>query len=854
MKKIVAILVVAISVALAAASVKQPPRKWEIYLIAQTHVDIGYTDSQDAAMRKQWNNLEAAMRIIDGTKDMPEGAKFRWNPEVTWAIQTWLDQADVAQREKFIRLVKDGSIGIGAFYGNMLTELCRPEELMKSLSYKRELERMTGTVIDSAMITDVPGWTWGLTTALSNNGIKYLSLGTNRRARLGFTLSDWADRPFYWVSPSGKNKVLCFIHGKGYSWFHSPLALIVEDIKLRNKFTPSRIYRYLKQLEADGYPYDIIPIRYAVGSDNGPPDPRISGIVAEWNIEHPDVHVRISTVSETFREFEARYGDKLPNYAGDFSPYWSDGAASTARETAMTRNASETLAQAGTLWAIMRPKSFPAAVFSNAWKQILLFNEHTWGAYNSIISPDSRFAASQWQWKQRRAVEASQQAVALIGMLLDAKDAGVAADGSRYIEVINTNSWRVTGPARIVAPGLDGVVVATAEGTPVASQLLHDGSLYFLADDVKGLSSKKYSINKGEGIATGRCRADEHGLSNGKFAVSFDPAAGTISGIRNVAAGVEFVNNNFADKFNEYIYIHGRSPKHGRVKIAPEPSFAVKESGPLLCSVEIGRKVMNSNSLTTTVTMYDGLDRIDIVNELDRPSIRSKEGIHFAFPFAAANPAVRYDVAWGSVQVDMDQMKGSCKNYMTPLRWVDVSGDASGAQIVLRDAPLFEAGDITNDPKHYGWLRETRHNGVIYSYVMNNYWETNYKADQPGITSFRYAIFPHAEYNVALNTKRGMEVMRPLLISGVDGSSETMAPPVVIDNENIIVESIEALPPGEGLLLFLYNISSENQAAVITLDGECGEMFMLDDSRNQTPMTGNRLDFGKHEAILVICK
>jgi len=82
-------------------------REWEIFLIHHTHVDIGYTHTQDEVKEKQWRNLEAAMDLIEATADMPDDARFRWNPETTWPIESWLEQADAEQRQRFIRQVKE---------------------------------------------------------------------------------------------------------------------------------------------------------------------------------------------------------------------------------------------------------------------------------------------------------------------------------------------------------------------------------------------------------------------------------------------------------------------------------------------------------------------------------------------------------------------------------------------------------------------------------------------------------------------------------------------------------------------------------------------------------------------------
>ena len=46
-------------------------------------------------------------------------------------------------------------------YFNTLTGLCRPEELIRLFRFGTQLRAQTGATLDSAMISDVPGYTWG---------------------------------------------------------------------------------------------------------------------------------------------------------------------------------------------------------------------------------------------------------------------------------------------------------------------------------------------------------------------------------------------------------------------------------------------------------------------------------------------------------------------------------------------------------------------------------------------------------------------------------------------------------------------------------------------------------------------
>jgi hypothetical protein len=251
----------------------QPVRPWVVCLLHHTHLDIGYTHVQTQVETLQWSHLEKAIELGRATVQYPEAARFRWNPEGLWAVESYLDQASPAQRALLIDAVKQGSIGLDALYGNALTGLCRPEELFQLTASARRLSQKHGLVIDSAMISDIPGFTWGLVPALAHSGVKYLSIAPNRGHRIGYALSEWGDKPFYWSSPSGEQRVLCWMAGKGYSWFHGAWrgADTFTYDHVDTALDGAKILSYLDELEQRGYPYDLVQLRYNIGSDNGPP-------------------------------------------------------------------------------------------------------------------------------------------------------------------------------------------------------------------------------------------------------------------------------------------------------------------------------------------------------------------------------------------------------------------------------------------------------------------------------------------------------------------------------------------------------------------------------------------------------
>jgi hypothetical protein len=59
---------------------------------------------------------------------------------------------------------------------------------------------------------------------------------------------------------------------------------------------------------------------------------------------------------------------KIPVVKGDISPYWEDGAMSTAKEEGINRNSSLKLQQLTTLYSILNPRQYNSRHFYEAWK------------------------------------------------------------------------------------------------------------------------------------------------------------------------------------------------------------------------------------------------------------------------------------------------------------------------------------------------------------------------------------------------------------------------------------------------------------------------------------------------------
>ena len=789
----------------------RPVRTWELYLLPHSHTDIGYSDHQLVVEKNHMRYLDEAIAIARRTSTYPAGARFRWNVEVLWPLQSYMDRSTEEQRQRVIEAIRKGWIGINGLYANELTGLCRPEELFHLTEYARRLSATYGITVNAAMITDIPSYTSNIVTALSESGIRYFSSGPNFSPgmpdggdRVGHALKEWGDRPFYWESQSGQSRVLFWMTGTGYSWFH---GWIMGRLS-RTNTTP--ILRYLEHLEDSRYPYDIVQLRYTIDGDNGPPDPDLPDFVRQWNGRYVSPKFRIATTSELFEEFERRYGTSLPVLRGDLTPVWEDGAVSSAAEVALNRSAAETLVQSEVLSSMFGPRDFPASDFASAWRDVVLFDEHTWGAWNSVSEPDSPSVISQWEYKRNLVRSASQEAEGLRGRLLGGPGATDEVTGT--LDVVNTCSWKRSDI--VVIPRtvkLVGSRVKDESGTGMPSQVLASGDLAVLAGDVPPLGSKRLIFERGAPhLPSHPVSVSGNLLASDRLRVEVDPVSGSIGHLVEHSGspqGIEFVDRNRGSGLDEYIYVPGRDPAQAQRE--SRVTISAGEQGPLIASLIVESTPPGCKTQRREYSMVAGLQRVDVVNTIDKLRVRDKESVHYGFPFLVEQGVTRADEGLEVIRPETDQLPGANKDYFSVQRWVDVSNSARGVTWATVDAPLVEIGQLTSEkpgPAGYRIWRDTILPAQnFYSYAMNNYWHTNYKADQEGAARFRYSIQVHAAYSREQATTFGIERSQPLLLMLHPVARRRRTPLFTLSPPGVIATSVVPSTDGRGWCVHLFN-------------------------------------------------
>jgi len=796
------------------AAVKLTPvRKWEVHIIHQTHLDIGFTDFQDRVMDTQIENIYDSLRFIDETKDYPEDARFKFHLEGMWAVDEFFLRASDEDKERFINAAKQRDLHLDGLYAQIMSGMYNDEELYYAMNSAAEFARKYGITIDSAMTSDLPGWSWGMISSLAHHGIKYLSAGSN----IGNSgnVFDWADKPFYMVSPSGLERVLCMIHLYGYYQFHGIARGTPLDM--------NKILGYLRRMHLEQYPYDVAILRYSIERDNGPPNRVLSDSIRDWNEKYYWPKMILSRTSDGMKELEERYGNDLPVVQADLGGFWEEGANSTAIGNIRHRNGRERLLQAETMWSMLRPEAYPHRRFHDAWIDSIMYGEHTWGAYNSWLEPESEFVIGQERYKQEYAIRLETASGDLLNEVLPSS--GSVAGSSHTI--FNTLSWEHGGYAVLQEhPAANAYINLNRTVLPI--QKLKNGTSIVFVDPIPALSFAVIEeTNQTPASASLPFTADERTatFSNGLLTFRIDQRTGSITSLKRTGSDHEWVKPGDDGNIglNDYLYILYFNPRNNRERVNGGIKISVEDIGPWVMNIRVESRAPNTKSFIRFYRLYANSDRLEISNTIDKLRERRPERTLFGFPFNMENPVWRYDTNWAVPQVETEQHPVGNRDFYSVQRFMNMSNDRLNVDWITLDAPFVQftpiffyfLGKEWPEDSRPKWSYHINPNGTIYNWVCGNHWNTNYKAFQEGLLTFRYVIRPQLSSYDAGSSQRFAREMHQPLITAKGSLPVTPQSLFSLSNKDVVATSVRAAKNGRGYVIRLFNATPAAQTTAL---------------------------------------
>ncbi|HXC35405.1 MAG TPA: glycoside hydrolase family 38 C-terminal domain-containing protein, partial [Candidatus Acidoferrales bacterium] len=690
----------------------------------------------------------------------------------------------------------------------------------------RKLANRGGFELDSDVLDDVPSAVGSLPMVLAHSGIKYFIEGANNdRAPYAGEVPN----PFYWEGPDG-SRVLADITSKpAYGAANNLLPSVSRAMV--------QLPEWLERFETNDYPYDAALINGAY-SDNHQVLDWLPKVVNEWNSEWAYPKMILAQPEDYYGYIVKNFPNKIPVLKTDFGDWWADGAGSAAYETELSRRAEEravTAEMLHSLASIMTGAEYPQTNFDGLWENILLFNEHTWGAAGSVRDPYDAETVGQWKVKASFAVDADAQSRELLKSGMSELAGMVPASD---LVVFNPLAWSRNA---VVSTESTGAVLDMKTKRISPSQLLPEGGSCFIADDLPAIGYRTYREIGLKEIPPDAVEISGNRIENEYYRVTLNPKTGGIASIYDKQPGRQLVDTRADYDLGELIYRTGGEGTyaiHSDLKNLSPPQFTdhpqtgvsiESVNGPVFGELDGHATADDFPQITMRVRLYRGIKQLDLIFELDKKQTLDKEAVYLAFPFAT-------DARQGGLWLDYpdeiaeplkDQHASACRDWYSVQRWLAISDGDDTVELSSLDAPLFTIGGMTACM----WPRELDlERGHVFGYIMNNYWHTNYKAEQGGHFVFRYSITSDAgDFSKRDAVIRGWNMYCPAVAARGEGdhnpaSSSAVASFAQIKPLGLPLTAIKGAEDGDGFIFRCCDYSGEGGTLELTLPRSAREV------------------------------
>jgi alpha-mannosidase len=851
------------------AAVLNPEKRWNLLLVPNMHLDIGYTGSQGKVAEIHSRSLDEAMQLIH---DHPD---FRYSMDAFWVLQQFCAGRDAKDQQELLRLMKERKIFCPAQYVNLLTQFPTVETLIRSLYPSFEFARKSDLDFDYANLTDVPSASRSYASVLAAAGLKYFPMASNPVRGPILLMSDLkAKSPYWWEGPDGGRVLMWYSHSYAQAWW-------VFGLPSRAEVGRYCLPGFLSSYMTPEYKSDTV-LLYGTQGENSALRSSQANLADDWNSVYAFPHLRYSGFSAALKEIAASEANPLPVVKGDGGPYWEDGIYSDTQTALLARENEQRVLSAekiSTISTLVHPHVLAdPPVIKRMWENILLTDEHTWGEWLSTATPDYAEAKQILAVKESFATEAAHGIASL-------RDRGLLAIGDRIDLpkgtwlVFNPLNWERSGWVEIdLEKGTE--LVDSANGESVPYQVLFELPNYiregphlhfpvfqrirFIAKNVPAVGYKCYGKRPESSKASADAPNAPSTLENVFYRVTLDAESGAVGSIFDKELGVELVNASSPYRFNQYLYVTGGDQPSDNQLLLYDPSWPIPtltihparggrllstERTPFGTIAHLESTDTNTPRIQTDVILFDSEKKIEFINHVRKDKVYTKEAVYFAFPFAMDGPEFRYDGQNGVINPEHDLLPGAAREWFSQQHWITARQGAVTAALVPMDAALFTLGDIVRGtwPASLGPM-----GGTVYSYIMNNIWCTNYIAAQGGDFTFRYVLTSATNLEPAQLSRWGWEEMTPLEMVEIPETlkddhgtilpqplNPTGASFLQVKQSNIVLVNWKMAEDGQGTVLRLLEVGGKEsrvdiQIPILNLEGAwmCNAM-----EENQHPLS-----------------
>lgn len=750
------------------ASASRPRAKsapFTVYLAPHSHCDLGYTHDLPVVMEITRRHIDTALELCEATRHLPPGERFCWTCESAFIVRHWLKSASARDIKRFQAANCRGQMEVCALWSN-LTPLASLAQMVQMLDESLSLRSEYGLVIETAMQSDVNGIAWAWTDLLKARGIMGLTMAINEHFG---SAPKPHPRFFNWQTPTGDTMPVY----SGTTYAHSGWMEIANDTAKAFK----NIVTFIEGQRADGWkwPWTYLQFtQYGVKHDNVGPSRNLAPWIVQFNKRYGDrVRLEITTPGQLFRRM-GHLWQEAPTLSGEWNDWWSFGEGSTTFEVALFRRALAQTAEGDALEPLSRPKNF-APLRAQLTEALEGYAEHTWGADCSVSEPTSDDTRVQNAHKAAFAYDAHSYAKLLRRDGLAGLAARVKNPSAKPAVVLfNPSAHPQTVSARVPRRVLESInlsheAVNVAEKPAQWRWPRDEGYTHFVdrpsfcGSDIVELSPVTLppfgwtTLNPSDTAKPApRLQATQGTITNGRISLHWDGASFGLSAIRlgaRAAVRPSFGNVLFekvttGNRRDLFKMDDARMPAIPATPVwNPAPPIARSWAAPTSTRIEDGKRykklvreaaIPGARSVRAEWTIFADSDDVALSVVIDKLPDAAAHALYLSLPFAFAGaPATRLAQTPGLwVDPRTDALPNGCPWHS--LQNGFCMGEASAAAYAaIPDVPLaiFEKLPFGESAVDGQPLADP---ALAFSWLYNNYWETNFKADEQGVLRFEF--------------------------------------------------------------------------------------------------------------------
>jgi hypothetical protein len=178
---------------------------------------------------------------------------------------------------------------------------------------------------------------------------------------------------------------------------------------------------------------------------------------------------------------------------------------------------------------------------------------------------------------------------------------------------------------------------------------------------------------------------------------------------------------------------------HAHKYIGDLVEVKVIDDGDIFTTVELIYELEGTFFSSVVIKLYNTLPKLEFKYKIAKNLSTDIESIYL--PLTLNLEAELYiDKSDAIMRPGIDQIPGTCMEYYLVDHGLIYETKENTILIQTKDAPLIYMGELKHHPILLCDNKEENNKRDVYSWIMNNTWETNFKMDLSGITEFCYTL------------------------------------------------------------------------------------------------------------------